>query len=289
MRAGGRLRKAAASRGFTLVELVLVLVIVGVMAGMLVVFLRPAVDSFVAQRARAELQGAAEVALAALQRDVRRALPNSVRTPGSACFELIPTTAGGRYRRDADVTRAGEAVLDPTQVTTAFDVLGPLNQSRSPAAGDWVVVGNQSVNDAYTEGLNRALITDPNQAVDAALGSRRIAHEARQFPQGYMGGRFFVVAQGEPSVFLVCSGAGLANGQGTGSLYRVVRNFNASYPTSCPAVAGAERLVSRVSSCSFQYDPGALAEYGLMQMRLQLTRDGETVSLQVSSMVSNVP
>ncbi|MBN8506021.1 MAG: prepilin-type N-terminal cleavage/methylation domain-containing protein [Burkholderiales bacterium] len=278
-----------AQRGFTLVELVLVLVIVGVMAGMLVVFLRPAVESFTAQRARGELHSAAEAALQVLQRDVRRALPNSLRTPGGACFELIPTIAGGRYRRDADVTRVGETVLDPTQATTAFDVLGPLNQSRAPVAGDWVVVGNQSVNDAYTDGLNRALITDPNQAVDAALGSRRIAHESRQFPQGYSGGRFFVVPQAEPSLFFVCSGAGLANGQGTGSLYRVVRGFQSAYPASCPAVAGAELLVSRVSSCSFQYDPGALAEYGLLQMRLQLTRDGETVSLQISSMVSNVP
>ncbi|MBN8506179.1 MAG: prepilin-type N-terminal cleavage/methylation domain-containing protein [Burkholderiales bacterium] len=277
------------ARGFTLVELILVLVIVGVMAGMLVVFLRPAVDGFTAQRARGELHGAAEAALSVLQRDVRRALPNSLRTPGGACFELIPTIAGGRYRRDADVTREGEAVLDPTQVTTAFDVLGAMNQSRAPVAGDWVVVGNQSANDAYTEGINRAAITDPNQAVDAALGSRRIAHEARQFPQGYAGGRFFVVPQAEPSVFFVCSDAGLANGQGTGSLYRVVQAFQPSYPSACPVAAGAERLVSRVSSCSFQYDPGALAEYGLLQMRLQLTRDGETVSLQFSSMVSNVP
>lgn len=277
-----------AQRGFTLVELILVIILIGVMAGALVVFLRPAVEIFSIQRSRAELQGAAESGLNALQREVRHALPNSLRTPGGACLELIPTIAGGRYRRFADATRSDTAPLDTTQPTTEFDVLGVMTQSRAPAAGDWVVVGNQSVNDAYTDGVNRARITNPAQAVNAAVGSRRIVIEAQQFPLGYAGGRFFVVPQAEPALFFVCSGAGIVNGQGTGTLYRQVRAFDANYPSSCPA-AGGEVLATRVSSCSFQYDPSALAEYGLLQTRLALTRDGETVSLHISSMVSNVP
>jgi MSHA biogenesis protein MshO len=276
------------ARGFSLVELVLVLMLVGILAATLLVFLRPAVEGYVAQRARAELQGAAESALNAVQRDVRRALPNSVRTPGGACFELIPTIAGGRYRKDVDPTRSGAAVLDATRAGTEFDVLGPLNQGRAPAAGDWVVVGNQSVNDAYTDGVNRAQISNPAAAVDAQLGSRRIQHALQQFPAGYAGGRFFVVPNAERSLFFVCSGAGVANGQGTGTLYRQVGGFSAAYPGSCPA-AGGEVLATRVSRCSFQYDPGALAENGLLQQSLALTRDGETVSVQISSMVSNVP
>jgi hypothetical protein len=48
-------------------------------------------------------------------------------------------------------------------------------------------------------------------------------------------------------------------------------------------------LATRVSACSFSYDASALADYGLLQMRLQLTRDGETVSLQLTNMLSNVP
>ena len=69
--------------GFSLVELILVIVITGVIAGVVVVFLRPAVDSFAAQRARAELQGAAEAALNVMQRDIRRAVPNSLRGPAA--------------------------------------------------------------------------------------------------------------------------------------------------------------------------------------------------------------
>jgi MSHA biogenesis protein MshO len=159
-------------RGFTLVELILVLLLVGILSAVGIVFVRPAVEGFVAQRARSELQGAAEAALQVLQRDVRRAVPNSLRTPGGACFELMPSVAGGRYRRDADVTRNGEAVLDTTRAITEFDVLGPLNQSRAPQVGDWVVVGNQAANDAYTDGLNRARITDPAAVVG---GGRRRA------------------------------------------------------------------------------------------------------------------
>jgi MSHA biogenesis protein MshO len=273
-------------RGFSLVELILVILITGVLAGVVVIFVRPAVDSYVAQRARAELQAEAETSLGVMQRDIRRAVPNSLRGPGGACFELMPTIGGGRYRSAEGAAGDGSAALDTSQPTSRFDVLGPL--LGQAAVGDWIVVGNQGVADAYALGVNRSVI----KSIDpSATGSQRIEIETQQFPQGYAGGRFVVVPNNEQAVFFVCSlpNPSIVNGNGTGTLYRQkAYGFKAAYPVSCPA-AGGEVLANQVSACSFEHSSTARTEYGLLTLNLALTRNGETVALRVSSRVNNQP
>lgn len=287
-------------RGFSLVELILVIVVLGVLAGVVTVFVRPAVQGFIAQRHRSELQSAAQGALQAMQRDIRSAVPNSIRTPSDQCFELVPTIGGGRYRMAADTVNdpascataaSCSAPLDPSSTTERFDVLGPLNGSA--AVNDFVVVGNQNGNEVYGSGINRSAITATNEAMgNPAFGSQRIAIAPIQFPNGGFGGRFQVVPASEQAVFYICSGAGLdAAGNGTGQLLRRrAYGFNANYPGACPAAAAGDAvLATRVSACSFEYSQAALTEYGLMGLRLELSRDGETVSLQLGAMVANIP
>jgi len=277
----------ARARGFSLVELILVIVITGVMAGVVVIFLRPAVDSFAAQRSRSELQAAAEAALNVMQRDIRRAVPNSLRGPGGACFELMPTSGGGRYRAAEGTVSDGSAALDTTKSGSSFDVLGPLLGAAS--VNDWVVVGNQGVADAYASGVNRARISALMPNPGGGHGTMRITHAAQQFPQGYAGGRFLIVPDSEQALFFVCANVGTSNGQGTGTLYRQkAYGFNAAYPVACPA-AGGEVLATRVSACTFTHSGTARSEYGLMTLNLALTRNGETVALRVSQQVSNLP
>ena len=288
------------ARGFTLIELVLVIVITGVIGAALAVFLRPAFDSWFALRLRADLGDQAAAALRLMQRDVRQAVPNSLRTPNTACFELVPTVAGGRFRREADIDQdaaagggcpaAGAACSKPLDVTgtvTEFDVLTTL--AVTPAVGDWVVVDNQNPADVH-EGSNRSAITAVSTPA-AALGRLRLQVTGHQFPPGYGGARFMVVPQATPSVFYVCSGAGVSGGQGTGTLYRLTRGFVAAHPTACPSTAGAAVVATNVAACRFVYDPhqGATQQSGFVAMQLQLLRDGESVHLQMGTHVLNVP
>ena len=89
------------NRGFSLIETVLVIVITGVIAAMVAVFLFKPIVSYFSMNARAELSDSADNALRLYAREVRNALPNSVRVSADGLkLELIPTVAGARYRID---------------------------------------------------------------------------------------------------------------------------------------------------------------------------------------------
>ncbi|WP_338414461.1 prepilin-type N-terminal cleavage/methylation domain-containing protein [uncultured Sphaerotilus sp.] len=296
-----RAERARAARGFTLLELLLVIVIGGVMAASLTVFFRPAFDSYLATRNRADLSAQADAALRRLVGEVRLAVPNSVRSPGSQCVEMVPTLTGGRLRMAADTVNDStpgctpsascSAPLDTTALTSALDVLTPL--STVPAVGDWLVIGNQSPNDVYS-GSNRAAISTISTP-NPAFGLHRLAINPTQFPLGYDGGRFSVVSASQQAVFYVCSGADGsldANGTARGTLVRLSGyGFNASYPSACPSVAGGQTVLTGLSRCTITYDPnqGATQQNGFVYLQLELTRRNESVSLVVGAHVSNAP
>ena len=273
-------------RGFTLVELVVVITITGIMAASIAVFFKPAVDAYFDARRRAELTDTADTALRRIGRDVRRAVPNSIRIPvgGDQCFEVVPAKAGGLYRRAADKDNVNSVPLDTTGASGSFDVLSPL--ATVPVMGDFVVIGNQNTNDVYT-GTTRGTVSawaNPPAPGGAAVGVGRITlAPATQFPAGYDGGRFQVVDKIEQSVFYICDGAG--------NLMRLVRPFSAAYPAACPGTAGAVPLATNVSSCSFVYNPnqGATQQSGFVWMQIELTSGGEKIALAYGAHVSNVP
>lgn len=284
----------------------MVIVVGSVIAATLAVFFRPAIEGWFALRVRTDLSDQAATALRTMQRDVRIAVPNSIRTPAPQCFELVPTSAGGRFRRAADTandsaqgcaTTPGancSAPLDVTAPVSSFDVLSAL--AAAPAANDWVVIDNQNPGDVYA-GANTgrvASVAATPGAPAGTLGQHRITlAAATQFPNGYDGGRFVVVPDSQKAVFYVCSGAGVDSaGNGTGSLLRYANyGFNSAYPAACRSGGGGAVLATNVKTCRFVYDPnqGATQQSGFVSMQLELSRNSEVVSLLMGVHVVNVP
>jgi MSHA biogenesis protein MshO len=297
------LMRPALARGFTLIELIVVIVVTSIVATGMAVFLRPALDAHRNTRLRAELSDQADTALRRMVRDVRASVPNSIRIPSPQCFEMVPTVSGARYRLGPDVVNDSTvgcvasatcaAWVDPASATQlqVFDTLTTL--SKTPEVGDWVVINNQIGNDVY-EGNNRSAITGLATPSASTQGKLRITLNPMTVSGGYSGGRFLVVDKDEQAVFYICSGADGtldSQGNGKGTLYRLKRNFNATYPASCPATTGADVMATRVRSCTFVYDPnqGATQQNGFLWLNIDLARSNENASLSMGAHVMNAP
>ena len=76
--------------GFTLAEAVIVIAITGIISAVVAVFIKAPVQSYFDASRRAEMTDIADTALRRISRDLRLALPNSVRVAGgNTAIELI--------------------------------------------------------------------------------------------------------------------------------------------------------------------------------------------------------
>jgi MSHA biogenesis protein MshO len=189
----------AEQQGFTLAEMIIVVVILGVLAAASAVFIRGPVDAYFASARRAELSDIADTAMRRIGRDVRAALPNSVRVAGAcngaaACYlEYIPVVAGGRYRAELSSTGTGNPLDFGNNSDTSFDIIGPA--ISIPAAGTkWVAIYNLGITgaDAYSGDAGAADVRRRYNGAGGAVSSISFV-SATRFPFESPARRFQVV------------------------------------------------------------------------------------------------
>ncbi len=115
-------------RGFTLIELVMVIVLIGALSSVASIFIVGPVQGFMDSNRRAELVDIAETALQRMTREVHDALPNSVRISDNGtqfAVEYLSTLTGGRYRA-LQATGGPSNKLNFNASSDSFDVLGGL-------------------------------------------------------------------------------------------------------------------------------------------------------------------
>ncbi len=84
------------SKGFTLVELVIVIVLMSLVSLAGVEVIRQSSETYLKLNDRQSLTSAARLSVERLSREFRHALPGSVRVSGS-CIEFLPITVAGMY------------------------------------------------------------------------------------------------------------------------------------------------------------------------------------------------
>jgi MSHA biogenesis protein MshO len=289
-------------QGFTLVEMIMVIVITGIIGGMVAVFLKAPIQQYMDVARRADMTDIADTALRRIGRDLRLALPNSVRVKTGTCpvttanpggigtcsfLEFLPTSGGGRYRADTGGgagclgSPSGEA-LDFTVADACFGVLGTMPPGFAFAAGDLVAIYNLGILGAS------AYLANNTAAINIGGSTTSIIklNAATLFPFESPNARFDIINR---AVSYVCDTTGK-----TLMRYSYPIVAGGGQPTS--TLAGGNMLAGNVGAiCSFSYDAYVVAQRsGLVTMNLSIAENNpssgnETITLYSATHVSNLP
>jgi MSHA biogenesis protein MshO len=132
-----------AQRGFTLVEAIVVIVVLGVLATVVALFIRAPMQGYADAVGRAEVTDAADLALRRMARDLRLALPNSIRVSGDHfALEFMLTRTGGRYLASEDGIDNAEVLDFSNPDKLSFTALSGLGSFGRAVIGDYLVVYN---------------------------------------------------------------------------------------------------------------------------------------------------
>lgn len=262
-------------QGFTLIEAVVAIVITAIAGAMVALFVRVPIHSYLDVAQRAELTDAADTALRRMSRDIRLALPNSVRIADSGrVLEFLQTRTGGRYRTAPAPGGAGDT-LDFLAADTSFDVIGP---GVTMVDGDQIVIYNLGVPgaDAY-EG--NAASTHNRRKYNGSAGTvNNLKIASGDFPFESPGHRFQVV---DTPVTYKCD-----------LTARTLTRYW-SYPISAAQSVDPDgtsaRLADNITNCVFDYQAGVTQRSGLVSIRITLNKNNETVTLYHEVHVNNVP
>ncbi|MFQ5515079.1 MAG: type II secretion system protein J [Myxococcota bacterium] len=293
------MRRSCDVYGFSLVELVVVIALTGIVAGFAMSFIGQSMRAYGDIDGRARLVAHAETALQRMARDVRRALPNSIRVAGGAtALELLYTLDGARYRSAPGVNTpddhtAASDVLDPGP-DASFNVLGRLRALSfsygtalpsgqriaiySTGSAIWSDAAAGTSPGAITPASTTVTIQNDGDEDQLVLGSS--FDFIRRSPRR----RLYVV---EGPVSFLCDTTAQTLTRYSGYAPTASQPTN---PLAAPiATAQAATLASGVASCQFSYAPGSSQRASLVTLALTLARDGSQVRLLEQVHVVNAP
>lgn len=284
--------------GFTLVELIMVMVITGILVGIAAQIIRWPVQEYVDSARRASMTDVGDTAFRRMGRDIRNSVPNSVRVAncgGIPCVEFLPTKSGGRYRATADPggnqVYCGAALdtLDFAGSDTCFEILGP---QINFVNGDQIVLGSTQANALSTYDLSTAGVL---RAVTVTGLQSAVNIPAVQYPAlaALPSQRFYVVPYDQQAVTYACVGTlGTLDANNEDGQASLVRYWKYDFwptqktPAQIAALTHSEAiLANKVSGCNIVYD----ATKRLVSITLVITRGNESVNLYQEIYVNNAP
>lgn len=263
--------RCVGAAGFTLVEMVMVIVLTGALFATAGIFIIGPTTAYADIVRRAELVDAADLALRRIARDVRAAVPNSVRTTTPTQLTLYNSLSGGRYRAALDTTNAAvdaDAVLEFDSTDDSFDVLGGFPDVNDFAGEPYrLIVYNLGASgaDLYEGSAVDTPVITPASTILSLAGSRVTLSAPFRFGWPSPEQRIY-----------------LSDGQIT---------YDCTPPnlTRTAPGGGADIVTGHVESCDFDYTPGSASRSGVVTLRITLSHDGETIELLRQVQMDNLP
>ena len=272
-------------QGFTLIEMITVMVISSIIASVVWRAISPQIEGVEDTTRRAKLVDITETALSRMTRELRLALPNSIRVnAGGTAIEFLRILTGGRYRAQPDATNndvcAGPDTdsINLASSSDCFEALGGLQNVTQIVAGaggragclasniDCLVIYNsgQTGADAYA-GDNVAGIAAATSTANGVAIKFDRSDTGTVLPRGSPTQRFYIA---DTPVSFVCDL--------TAQSINRYANYRIAVTQAVPPAAAAQALATQVTACSFTYTPGTATRAGLVGV--QLTVSGRDVS-----------
>lgn len=296
------------SEGFTLVELVLVIALSAVVGAMIAGVLSRPLDNFAGQSRRAELVDRGAAALSRMQRDIRLAVPNSLRVSGDGqALELLEIYSAGRYRPN----RLGGEILNLSPASDSSSCTEKQQCKRFCLFGSdfpvpqswrgWLVVYNVGAESGGvpTPGGNVWAASKTDAAIPYGVitpfATFNTSPSCSRFSSDpgteveYVGDDFrFQYASPQKRAYFADRVVGYRCVGGELLRYEYTELL-AGLPESIPAAAVSAVQAGDVAACSFAYQHGTGTRAGLATLRLRLSVDGESVELIQQVHVDNAP
>lgn len=279
-------------RGFTLVELVMVIALASVVAVMVSSVLSRPLEGFMAQSRRAELTDMAAIALNRMTRDIRLAVPNSLRQPDANTLELMPIHEAGRYR--GTQLEDGGVRYDPPRCPPApgqcrIEVLSPLFDGASVAAAKWMVIYNIGAPSAGSTVWPTLAVADDGSGAVITPKTEFSLQAGNVLEFGGNGFAAFRYASPQHRFYLAKEVVGYkcVTEDGETSLRRA--SFSDLRAAGTYEYGNARWLVGSVSRCRISYTPGTNTRNALVTIELGVKKGGEEVVLLQQVHVDNAP
>jgi len=271
---------------FTLVELVIVIAIAGTISVMIGAVMSRPLQGFADLSRRAELVDLASGALNRMVRDIRMAVPNSVRvtsTTSTEQLELLRSPVSGRYRANLnDDVRRDPPVCSASPCT--IQVLSPLSgqESNQIPGMNWMVIynigGAGAGNGIWPPLDSTSSVITPRATFGYTGDNLALTGED-------IAGFGFRYASPQRRFYLADAVVGYRCANG-----RIVREeFRTLSDAAAYDYSDAALLVDSVHSCTFRYQPGNAMRGGLVTIELVLEQAGERISLLQQVHVDNAP
>jgi len=246
--------------GFTLIELTIVIVVISLLATIAYIFVPNPVKSLISVEQRAQLTTAIDNSTRLISREVKLALPNSIRVSADGLsMEFIPTSDSGSYFiAGLNHVFIGGSSTGPMTVNSATSV------NLASGTTNYLVVNNLGTgvpeSDAYAPISNLADQTVANRRTITLTSTNKIyinsligISQSSAVPPY----RFYVVRS---PITYQCD---LANGKLNRTTdYGFLANQNSS-PTGFSST-----VIDKLTDCKFIYDSAAIAQRdGLLSMK----------------------
>jgi MSHA biogenesis protein MshO len=295
---------APQARGFTLVELVLVIALAGIIVVMISTVLSRPLDGFLAQSRRGELVDQAAGAMNRLTRDVRLAVPNSLRVSADGqAVELLLIQGAARYRANRNDSQglrfSSEAAgtCASTTIGARCDTVQVLDGAFDPTGARWMVMYNIGAESGGNPVVGSNLWAPANPGVITPTGSTFSLLQGAPVGESIIAvgnlpttGFRFAYASPQQRVYLARTVVGFRcqNGQ----LLRYTYNqLLSTLPAAPPSGSNPEPLAMNVDcgQTRFTYQAGSTARAGLLALMLHTTLDGESFQLLQQVHIDNAP